>query len=123
MSNNTPFLQIDLTPEYKRNLRELSKKYRNIRLDTQPIIEQFQGGNFTGDRLYVDGEHPNLVRAKHDRCKSMVITNKLSAVMLRPYEYTCKIKMHSMDEQVRLAITNGLKLRGIEVKLDCGGFF
>jgi mRNA-degrading endonuclease RelE of RelBE toxin-antitoxin system len=37
MSNDTPFVQIDLTPEYKRNLRELSKKYRNIRLDTQAI--------------------------------------------------------------------------------------
>ncbi|MEZ2277030.1 MAG: type II toxin-antitoxin system RelE/ParE family toxin [Microcoleus sp.] len=57
MSNNTPFVQIDLTPEYKRNLRELSKKYRNIRLDTQPIIEQFQGGNFTGDRLSGMGEN------------------------------------------------------------------
>jgi CHAT domain-containing protein len=27
-----------------------------------------------------------LVGAKHDRCKSLVITNKLSAVMLRPYK-------------------------------------
>ncbi|XZO04553.1 MAG: hypothetical protein ACM65L_12945 [Microcoleus sp.] len=26
-----------------------------------------------------------FVGAKHDRCKSLVITNKLSAVMLRPY--------------------------------------
>lgn len=57
MSNNTPFVQIDLTPEYKRNLRELSKKYRNIRLDTQPIIEQFQGGKFIGDRLAGMGEN------------------------------------------------------------------
>jgi mRNA-degrading endonuclease RelE of RelBE toxin-antitoxin system len=57
MSNNTSFVQIDLTPEYKRNLRELSKKYRNIRLDTQSIIEQFQGGNFIGDRLAGMGEN------------------------------------------------------------------
>ncbi len=26
-----------------------------------------------------------FVGAKHDRCKCLVITNKLSAVMLRPY--------------------------------------
>lgn len=57
MSNNTSFVQIDLTPEYKRNLRELSKKYRNIRLDTQSIIEQFQCGNFIGDRLAGMGEN------------------------------------------------------------------
>ncbi|MBD2179609.1 type II toxin-antitoxin system RelE/ParE family toxin [Planktothrix sp. FACHB-1355] len=56
MLHDTPFVQIDLTPEYKRNLRELSKKYRKIRLDTQQIIEQLQGGNFIGDRIPVMGE-------------------------------------------------------------------
>ena len=49
MSNESDHLvQIDLTPEYKRNLRELSKKYRQIRLDSQPVIEQIQAGNFIG---------------------------------------------------------------------------
>ncbi|MGK7919022.1 MAG: hypothetical protein AB4080_03300 [Trichodesmium sp.] len=48
MSNNTPIVEIDLTPEYKRNLRKLSKKYRRIRLDTQPVIEEIQKGNFLG---------------------------------------------------------------------------
>ncbi len=38
--------------------------------------------------------HLNLVRAKHDRSKSLTIANKLSAVMLRPYEYICKNEMH-----------------------------
>ncbi|GET41846.1 hypothetical protein MiSe_66600 [Microseira wollei NIES-4236] len=51
MSNETPGVQIDLTPEYKRNLRELSKKYCNIRVDTIPIIEQIQGGKFIGEWL------------------------------------------------------------------------
>jgi len=64
MSNDTPFVQIDLTPEYKRNLRELSKKYRNIRLDTQPIIEQFQGGNFIGDRIPGIGENYVILKVR-----------------------------------------------------------
>jgi mRNA-degrading endonuclease RelE of RelBE toxin-antitoxin system len=64
MSNDTPFVQIDLTPEYKRNLRELSKKYRNVRLDTQPIIEQFQGGNFIGDRLSGMGENYVILKVR-----------------------------------------------------------
>jgi hypothetical protein len=41
-------------------------------------------------------EHLNFVRAKHDRSKSLTITNKLSAVMLRPYEYICKTEMLPM---------------------------
>ena len=64
MSNEMPFVQIDLTPEYKRNLRELSKKYRNIRLDTQPIIEQLQGGNFIGDRIPGMGENYVILKVR-----------------------------------------------------------
>ena len=35
----TPALrEIRFTPEFKRNLRQLSKKYRRIRSDIQPIL-------------------------------------------------------------------------------------
>ncbi|WP_293126657.1 type II toxin-antitoxin system RelE/ParE family toxin [Microcoleus sp. bin38.metabat.b11b12b14.051] len=64
MSNETPVVQIDLTPEYKRNLRELSKKYRNVRLDTQEIIQQFQGGNFIGDRIPGMGENYVILKVR-----------------------------------------------------------
>ncbi len=56
MQNNSSFVNIDLTPEYKRNLKELAKKYRNIRSDTQSIIIELQKGNFLGDRLQGFGE-------------------------------------------------------------------
>jgi mRNA-degrading endonuclease RelE of RelBE toxin-antitoxin system len=64
MSNETPGIQIDLTPEYKRNLRELSKKYRNIRVDTMQIIEQIQGGNFIGDRIPRIGENYFILKVR-----------------------------------------------------------
>jgi len=50
MSSDSPLVQIDLSPEYKRNLRDLSKRYRSIRFDTQNVLEQIQAGNFVGDR-------------------------------------------------------------------------
>lgn len=46
MPNEQPSVLIDLTPEYKQNLRYLSKSFRNIRSDVQPIIEQLQQRNF-----------------------------------------------------------------------------
>lgn len=64
MSNETQNIQIDLTPEYKRNLRELSKKYRNIRVDTMPIIEQIQMGNFIGDRIPGMGEDYFILKVR-----------------------------------------------------------
>ena len=64
MSNETPLVKIDLTPEYKRNLRKLSKKYRQIRSDVQPIIEQLQGGNFVGDRIPKIGEEYVILKLR-----------------------------------------------------------
>ncbi|NJM69538.1 MAG: type II toxin-antitoxin system RelE/ParE family toxin [Scytonema sp. RU_4_4] len=56
MPNEQASVLIDLTPEYKHNLRDLSKKFRNIRSDVQPIIEQLQKGNILGDRIGDLGE-------------------------------------------------------------------
>jgi mRNA-degrading endonuclease RelE of RelBE toxin-antitoxin system len=51
MPSESPQVQVEFTPEFKRNLRALSKKYRHIRSDVQPAIEQLQAGEFVGDRI------------------------------------------------------------------------
>jgi mRNA-degrading endonuclease RelE of RelBE toxin-antitoxin system len=44
-------LKIALTPRFKRELRGFAKRYRSIRSDIQPLIEQLQAGETPGDRL------------------------------------------------------------------------
>jgi len=44
-------IQIALTPRFKRDIRELAKRYRSIRSDIQPLIEQLQAGELPGDRI------------------------------------------------------------------------
>lgn len=44
-------LKIVYTPEFKRNLRILAKKYRHIRSDVQPVIKKLQTGEFPGDQI------------------------------------------------------------------------
>ncbi|MEK9150422.1 MAG: type II toxin-antitoxin system RelE/ParE family toxin [Candidatus Desantisbacteria bacterium] len=44
-------MQIEFTPEFKRNLRMLARKYRSIRMDIQPVIEQLQKGIIIGDQI------------------------------------------------------------------------
>jgi len=51
MLSEPPHVRVEFTPEFKRNLRTLSKKYRHIRSDVQPVIEQLQAGEFIGDRI------------------------------------------------------------------------
>ena len=44
-------VQVEYTPEFKRNLRALAKKYRYIRSDVQPIIDRLQAGEVIGDQV------------------------------------------------------------------------
>jgi mRNA-degrading endonuclease RelE of RelBE toxin-antitoxin system len=44
-------IKIALTPRFKRDIRELAKRYRSIRSDIQPLIEQLQAGELPGDRI------------------------------------------------------------------------
>ena len=44
-------VQVEFTPEFKRNLRALAKKYRHIRSDVQPMIDQLRAGGVMGDQV------------------------------------------------------------------------
>jgi addiction module RelE/StbE family toxin len=55
-------VRIDFTPEFKRNLRGLAKKYRQINLDIQPVIERLQNGEIIGDQI--TGLHLTLYKLR-----------------------------------------------------------
>lgn len=57
MPNNQKLVNIDLTPEYRNNLKKLAKKYQNIRSDTEVVIEELQQGSVLGDRLSGFGDN------------------------------------------------------------------
>jgi len=40
---------VEFTPEFKRKLRALAKKYRHIRSDVQPVIDALKAGEVFGD--------------------------------------------------------------------------
>ena len=44
-------VQVEFTQEFKRNLRALAKKYRHIRSDVQPMIDQLLAGEVIGDQV------------------------------------------------------------------------
>lgn len=51
MPNNPQAPEIVYTPEFKRNLRRLLKKYRHIKSDVQPIIQDLLQGSTPGDQI------------------------------------------------------------------------
>ena len=44
-------VNIEFTPEFKRNIRALSRKYRHIREDVEPLILELQNGQLPGDQV------------------------------------------------------------------------
>ncbi|MFN6539356.1 MAG: type II toxin-antitoxin system RelE/ParE family toxin [Nostoc sp. EkiNYC01] len=55
MQSENP-VSIRFSDEFEEELYRLSKRFRNIRSDVQPIIEQLQQGNIVGDRIAGIGE-------------------------------------------------------------------
>jgi mRNA-degrading endonuclease RelE of RelBE toxin-antitoxin system len=39
------------TNEFKRNLRQLARKYRRIKTDIQPVLDELEQGGTPGDRI------------------------------------------------------------------------
>jgi mRNA-degrading endonuclease RelE of RelBE toxin-antitoxin system len=58
-------VEIRFTAEFKRNLRALAKRYRNIRSDIDPILSQLQDGEFVGEQIPRVGYTLYKVRIKN----------------------------------------------------------
>ena len=54
-NSSKPEVEVFFTPEFKRNLRALAKKYPHIHADVQPIIEQIRRGDNVGDQVQGTG--------------------------------------------------------------------
>jgi addiction module RelE/StbE family toxin len=62
-------VEVTFTPEFKRNLRQLAKKYRRIKADIQPVIEALEKGEKPGDQVPRVQHEIFKVRAKNSDAK------------------------------------------------------
>ena len=44
-------VHVEFTPEFRRNLRALAKKYRHIHSDVQPVVDALIAGEVLGDQI------------------------------------------------------------------------
>ena len=51
MMSDQALIQVEAAPTFTRNLRNLAKKYRSIRDDIQPVIEQLKRGELPGKQI------------------------------------------------------------------------
>jgi len=78
-------VEISFTPEFKRNLRVLAKKYRDIHSDIQPLIQQIQKGDFVGDQIPKTGDHTVFkVRVRNRDIRKGKVRAIVSYIMPEP---------------------------------------
>ena len=65
MSSDNPKLKIQFTDVFKRQVRDLAKRYRRIKLDIQPVLDQLQSGDLVGDQIQNTGYTVFKVRIKN----------------------------------------------------------
>ena len=61
-NENEKIVKIEFTSEFKRNLRTLAKKYRHIKSDIIPVIEQLSRGKILGRK--VPGTKYNIYKVR-----------------------------------------------------------
>jgi mRNA-degrading endonuclease RelE of RelBE toxin-antitoxin system len=65
MMSEQPLIQVEAAPIFTKNLRNLAKKYRSIRDDIQPVIEQLERGELPGDKISGIGYDVFKVRVRN----------------------------------------------------------
>ncbi len=88
---------VEFTPEFKRNIRHLSKKYRHIKSDVQPVIKDLESGRTLGDQIQSVGYTVYKVRVKNSDIKKgkragyrliYYIKTKLKIILVTIYSKT-----------------------------------
>lgn len=69
MSSDLLSVKIQFTDVFKRQVRDLSKRYRQIRADVQPVLDQLQSSELVGDQIQGTGYTVFKVRIKNSDTK------------------------------------------------------
>ncbi|MEG5080033.1 type II toxin-antitoxin system RelE/ParE family toxin [Microcoleus sp. AT8-B4] len=98
-----PLIQVIVSPTFNRNLRTLAKKYRSIRNDIQPIIEQLTRGELPGDRIAGVGyavfklrvRNSDTQKGKSGGCRLIYYVQTATGIIL--------LTLYTKSEQVDIA--------------------
>lgn len=64
-NDKSPQVEVRFSRQFKRDLKHLSKRYRKIKSNVQPIIDELEAGEKPGDRIQGTSYIVYKVRAKN----------------------------------------------------------
>lgn len=98
-----PRTQVEVTPKFQRNLRNLAKKYRNIRQDVAPVIEQLQRGERPGEQIPGVGYSVFKLRVKNSNIKKGKSSGYRLIYYLKTSTGIVLITIYAKSEQINIA--------------------
>ncbi|MEG4014608.1 MULTISPECIES: type II toxin-antitoxin system RelE/ParE family toxin [unclassified Microcoleus] len=99
MSGEIPQVQILFSDEFKTRLRTLIKRYRSIRTDIQPLLNELQSGNFIGDQIPGTGYTVFKVRLKNSDIQKGKSGGYRVIYQLRGDTYILLVVIYSKSDQ------------------------
>jgi mRNA-degrading endonuclease RelE of RelBE toxin-antitoxin system len=110
-------IQVEFTPEFHRSLRQLAKKYRHIKSDLDPIIEDLRKGNKPGDQVPHVGYEVFKVRAKNSDARKGKSGGYRLIYYVKSESHRVLVTVYSKSEQADIATED---IRQIILDLDSG---
>jgi mRNA-degrading endonuclease RelE of RelBE toxin-antitoxin system len=99
MTDEIPQIQIVFSDEFKTRLRTLLKRYRSIRNDIQPLLNELQSGNFIGDQIPGTGYTVFKVRLKNSDIQKGKSGGYRVIYQLRGDTYILLVVIYSKSDQ------------------------
>ena len=109
-SSPKPTINIFFTPEFKRNVRALAKKYPHIRSDVQPLIDQLQRGEWVGDQVQGTGFTIFKVRIRNSDVSRGKSGGYRAIYYLKTQTVVILVTIYSKTEQSDISATKIRKI-------------
>ncbi|MBC6434606.1 type II toxin-antitoxin system RelE/ParE family toxin [Nostoc sp. HG1] len=99
MTDETPEIQLLFSDDFKTRLRTLNKRYRSIRSDLQPLLDELLSGNFIGDQIPGTGYTVFKVRLKNSDIQKGKSGGYRVIYQLRGDTYILLVVIYSKSDQ------------------------
>jgi mRNA-degrading endonuclease RelE of RelBE toxin-antitoxin system len=123
--SNDPIIQVEASTYFRQNLKILIKRYRQIRQDIQPILDQLQLGELPGDQISGVGYTVFKVRVKNSAIQKGKSGGYRLVYYLKTAERIVLIAIYSKSDQgdiaakeVRAIITQYEKARDSQADIS-----
>ena len=109
------FIQVEASQTFNRNLRSLAKRYRSIRNDIQPVIEQLERGELLGDQISGIGYEVFKLRVRNSDIQKGKSGGYRLIYYVKTVEGIILLTIYTKSEQADMAVD---EIRSINADYD-----